>query len=147
MLSTGTAIFIFRGLALVALLWLAYVIFRTRSARSWPTVVGKVLESRVDTDADSNSVPIVRYSYTVNGHDYVGTRILPSGTLATSGNYAARKVVQYRVGSTVYVRVNPASPTDAALECEVPHVVHLMLAVAIVAFWWMAGNFRMDSTQ
>ena len=147
MLSTGTAVFIFRGLALLALLWLGYLVARTRSVRSWPTAIGKILESRVETDADSNSFPVVRYSYAVAGRDYIGTRILPHGTLSTTGAYAARKVAQYPVGSTVRVRVNPDSPQDAALEFEVPLLVHFMLAMAIIAFWWLAGTFGPASAQ
>jgi hypothetical protein len=142
MLSTATAGFIFRCLSLLSFAWLLYLVYRVWAVRSWPAVVGTVLESRVDTDADSNSFPVVRYKYSVRGTEHIGSQIFPHGQFATSGGHAARIVSKYKAGSRVRVYVNPASATDSALRLALPGVVYLMLFVATLMFWWMGGLLR-----
>jgi len=142
MLSASTTALIFRGLAILAIIWLIVMIKRARAVQTWSSVFGTILESRVETDADKNYFPYVRYSYVVSGREYIGSRILPHGKLATTGNYAERKVAEYQAGRKVRVYVNPSSAEDSALERSVPLAIYIMIVVAIFAFWWMGGMFE-----
>jgi hypothetical protein len=140
-MSTSTAVFIFHYLSIVALLWFVYLIFRSRAARSWPTVVGKVIESKIELDTDSNAYPCVRYRYSFEGAEYVNDRILPQGFLSTTGGYAKRLVANYAEGRPVQVHVNPVRPTDSALEHKFPMFVYCLLIASALMFWLMGAMF------
>lgn len=142
MLSNSTAGLIFYGLALIALVWLIFLLRRVAKVRTWPVVSGTILESSVETDADSNSYPRVRYTYRLNGKEFESDRILPLGEIASTGGYSARVVARYPIGAVVKVYVNPMNSIDSALENTIPALIPVMLTTAVAVFFLIGSVVR-----
>jgi hypothetical protein len=112
------------GLAAFGYLWR----LGSRGAASvdWPTAAGTVLDSRIDTrfrtgGGDSANretfLGLVRYRYSVNGHDYESTnRRFPNPGYGMNQSEAAEVVARYPADSVVRVYYNPASPAESCLE-------------------------------
>lgn len=87
---------------------------------SWLSVSGKVLESFVHIDKDSEGAtykPEIRYEYRVNGEYFIADcwRFGASGTSWGKVRFN-RVVAEYPVGRSVTVFVNPERPGEAVLE-------------------------------
>jgi len=96
--------------------------------RRWPQVPGTIISSHVESSEqsvkDANgyyrtstwSHPEARYTYTVEGVEYEGTKI--ARAIATSNNSSSAKacVARYPQGAEVQVYCDPADPTTAYLE-------------------------------
>jgi hypothetical protein len=96
---------------------------RSKTAQSWPTASGIVLNSdvqvHVDYDSDHGSSttyePVVTYQYSIMGQNYTATRI------AFGANRFGRKKAyeiasKYPAGAQVIVHYNPDKVSDATLE-------------------------------
>lgn len=96
---------------------------RSKTAQSWPTASGSVLnsdvEKHVDYDSENGSSttyePVVTYQYTIMGQNYIGTRIA-YGTNRFNRKKAYEISSKYPSGSQVIVHYNPEKLTDATLE-------------------------------
>lgn len=93
------------------------------ASEGWPGVQGRVLESRVEKNTQTNYdgpdttdfVPFVRYSYTALGREYTGERV--SFALVTSNRRTAEDIVsRYPAGTAVSVYYNPGQPDQSVLE-------------------------------
>ena len=89
------------------------------AANDYPSVPGKVIDSRVETHSDSEGGTShkakVRYAYTVNDQPYEGDRVRYG--MHTGGKKASRSFVQkHAPGTPVTVYYNPAKPAEAILE-------------------------------
>ncbi|MBN2004018.1 MAG: DUF3592 domain-containing protein [Anaerolineae bacterium] len=91
-----------------------------QASQSWPSVSGKVLESRFGFRLGSRVtvVPYVLYEYNVGGRLYQAQQIRAGDNifLVRNGQYASRVIDQYPEGALVTVYYNPDSPAEAALE-------------------------------
>ena len=109
---------------------LANILRSLRIAR-WPTTSGTVIRSTViaSTDPERGSWPDVQYEYWIAGVRHVGQRVRAQANSALAIGGDAQEVCrQYPVGTAVPVFVNPANPSDCALEARVgPRSVAILL--------------------
>jgi hypothetical protein len=94
-----------------------------RQARSadYPTVVGTVVESRIDTSSDGESTShtaVVRYAYRVGDRHYESERYR-YGTKSATRKNAERVTGTHPVGSPVTVHYRPEDPSDAVLQAGI----------------------------
>ncbi len=105
------------GAGLAGLAFFGWPVHRARQARSWPQVQGTVVRAQVEreegvSDGENRSVRI-EYRYTVDGNEYVGTRM-------TFFDLAWANRRRYKPGSSLVVRYSPSDPTDAVVDTTIP---------------------------
>lgn len=132
----------------------AIVVLRFKRTREWPSVRGRIVESRrgeegyrdlASTASRIRPVPIVRYAYEVGGVAYRGHRIdAGEGVGEDEIDGILRR---YPVGAEVAVFHDPKNPKEAVLERQVPKdVARGCLAglgiafVFLVALMWLVTN-------
>jgi hypothetical protein len=117
-------------LVVVAIVGISLIVraLRSHSARSaavsWMEVPGTVLMSTIQVQRSGNSrheIPLVVYSYQVNGMMLQGNRVrvgdeLGRARVAGTASSAAQTIARYPVGAAVRVLCNPANPAESALE-------------------------------
>jgi hypothetical protein len=105
----------------------------------WPSTDGRIVSSRLVTDHDSSDdkrySAAVRYSYEVDGAQYVGDRVLFYYRSRFEGHTYDRSLVdpvlrRYPVGRQVRVHYEPGAPKNSVLE---PGLVGAELAAGAVA--------------
>ncbi len=123
---------------------------------TYPSVAGTMTQSEVVQANGSNgafaSRPHLKYSYLVNGQNFVGERLsyLGAGLL---DSFSARRLVQERpVGQKVDVFYNPNCPEESVLERQLdggPLFLALFWApfnvVMVGGWWWVFHRTRKDS--
>ena len=83
---------------------------------NWPTTHGVVLTSVLGVRQRSY-IPAIKYSYTIQGQMYVGTRItLGADWITSSSEQAQAKLQQYPVEQPCRVYYNPNDAAESALE-------------------------------
>lgn len=83
---------------------------------SWPTVRGRITESRIETRRKPSSIrPRVRYEYEVEGRRYASTKIV-AGDIGSGRDQAHRLHKLYSVGTEVDVFYKPDQPAIAVLQ-------------------------------
>jgi hypothetical protein len=117
-----------------------YLRIAANTVKDWPSVSGKITGSRISYD-DSNSktgeVPLVNYTYEVQGKTYKGNGISP-GILTVAGKSSAEKVIAlYPKGADVSVFYNPKNPSDAYLEKSSQRQVGGMCGIMIIVNLFM----------
>ena len=124
----------FPGIILVA--YLAKV-FEIGAASSWTETTGRITQSGLAREIrESNemerkvTVPKIEYEYQVGAQTMVGTRVNFAEIL--EGVQAKEARARFELGATVPVYYNPANPSEAVLERELPPVVHAALGVVAV---------------
>jgi Protein of unknown function (DUF3592) len=91
------------------------------TAAAWPHTSGTVLSTSVQVRRTGNSrweVPVVIYSYQVDGHPYQSYRVRVGdeiGRTRIAGD-AQRTLARYAAGAAVTVFYDPTDPANAALE-------------------------------
>ena len=121
-----------------------------KQAAHWPSVRGRIVESRVESYSEYRDGqrttfyrPVVEYAYAVHGLALHGNQIKPMTQLSGSESMAARIVAKYPADSAVDVHYDPADPNNAALEN--PAGASWIAAVAALAFFaasaWLLGVF------
>ena len=104
------------------------------AAKKWPTTVGTVLMSTLESRLTNNSrhaqYPVVFYSYQAGGRSYEGNRIAPGPEVGGTG--APKRLAAYQTGSQVTVYYNPNNPSYAVLETKVPSLFWLWFALILV---------------
>ena len=104
------------------------------AAKKWPTTVGTVLmstlESRLTNNGRHAQYPVVFYSYQAGGRSYESNRIAPGPEVGGTG--APKRLAAYQTGSQVTVYYNPNNPSDAVLETKVPSLFWLWFALILV---------------
>jgi len=145
--NTGLEIFGLLCMGIFILVFLGggiYLIYRSvkdkqkaKLSLSWPSTVGKVIESRVveshstsDGDTTTTYKPYVKYEYQVVGETFTSDK-LSIGPAVSTSNYrkSQEKVNRMPVGSTLTVFYNPDDPTDAVLEQRSNTTVMLILGI------------------
>ncbi len=93
-----------------------------RAATGWTAVEGTVTAAEVVAVAQRGRVPFtvpgvrVAYAYTYRGREYRGDRLRADGDPVGPQSAAGRAWLALAPGASVTVYVNPADPTQAALE-------------------------------
>lgn len=122
-----------------------------KSARAWPTVPGRVLESRVDSyETRENGrlrttcTPVIEYAYAVHGNEYRGRQIRLGLAVEGSRTLAEKTVARYPQGSEVVVHYDPANAANAALERPggYPWLLLVVAAFCFGAAIFASGLFR-----
>jgi hypothetical protein len=132
----GGGILLFAILMLVAIAaWM-----KAAAARRWPTVPGRVIESRVEDVRRSDGGHIVyariAYEYALGARVYRSNVVTFGQQQLKSGTEAARRkaeaiVARYPLGSTIVVRHRPSDPADAVLEPSAPNAKFAVLGATI----------------
>jgi hypothetical protein len=120
-----------------ALMWKgARIVIKSLRARSWPTAMGRVLDSRRRAILDNRGrtyQAYILYEYSVDG---VTRRSdvwrLGAGTSSYT-KASASAVERYPVGAAVTVFVNPDNPADAVLEPANPSWFLLIAGMVFAA--------------
>lgn len=92
------------------------------AAQSWPGASGVILYSQVQVHSGGEStsvVPVIRYSYEVNGQTFQGDCIRAGDKkmrIQRGGAAPYNTVERYPVGTAVTVFYDPANPANCALE-------------------------------
>jgi hypothetical protein len=96
-----------------------------KQSLSWPTTGGVVIEAKVHRSEGSRSgnhksrptySPKVKYSYTVDGAEYVGNRIRFAAIGGGDRSEAAAIVKKYAPSNSVEVAYRPDNPSESVLE-------------------------------
>ncbi len=95
-----------------------------QSSTTWPTTVGTITVSKVETSTDDDGTtyrPLVKFSYQVNGQSWTGDTVFFGGGKISFSNYRyANKIVnKYPVTTRVNVFYNPSKPNIAVIEAGV----------------------------
>lgn len=121
------------------------------SAARWPTVPGKIAESRVESyekraDGRSSTIyaPLVEYVYPVHGREYRGRQVRLGMTIEGSEVFARKTVARYPKDASVVVHYDPANPSTAALEGPggYPWIMLLVAAFCFGVAAYASGVFR-----
>lgn len=87
---------------------------------SWPSTTGRItaheIDRSTDSDGDTDYTPILRYSYTVAGQRFTGTRIAVMSQTYGTEPAAQAKLDQYPIESQHSVYYNPDDPAQSVLE-------------------------------
>jgi hypothetical protein len=102
-------------------------VWMVRATRHWLPADGKVITSRVASrktrehgasNSDLSNTPFVEYEYQVDGKKYRSNRIMIAGGISeVELEYVLGR---YPLGAKVVVYYNPADPSQAVLEREIP---------------------------
>ena len=92
-----------------------------QAAQSWPSTMGTVLMSSVQSRRSGNSTsiyPVVVYQYSVNGQTYQSQTVKAGEQFFNVRvlGQAEETVRRYPIGAQVMVYYNPANPQQSALE-------------------------------
>lgn len=90
-------------------------------------------------------VPVVEYSYHVNGQAYTGSRLFPAAGSLSGGSIFKKVMARYPVGAQVDVYYDPQNPEDSVLEKKSPAVPFLfsmliiftVILCAAIPFTWL----------
>ncbi|GEM_PF-1802840 len=97
-------------------------VFRQLGTATYPTTVGTVVQSSVETTADSEGGdshrPKITFSYEVNGEKFEGDTWRHGDLGLSDPTYAEQVVARYVPGSEVTVHYNPDRHDDAVLSTE-----------------------------
>jgi hypothetical protein len=109
--------------------------FRGQQSLSWPTVEGRLLECRLQENADSdgsNWEVKVRYSYAVAGREFEGKRV--AFGYGGDSTHEEHQVIYEKLqsGSRVMVHYNPSNPSDSVLAAGFNRSTLYTLAFAVI---------------
>jgi Protein of unknown function (DUF3592) len=134
------AVFVAIGLGLFGSEW--------HRLATWQPVSARVLSTDIKAvrgDKGTSYAPVVRYQYSVDGTQYISSRVLPLDVSAGLG-WAERLRNRFRSGDIVTAYVNPRQPGAAFLVHEASLLplwfVALPLAVAGLLAWVSAVQRR-----
>jgi Protein of unknown function (DUF3592) len=121
-----------------------------KQAANWPSVRGKIVDSRVESYQERVDKrwttlyrPVVEYAYEVHGLTLHGNQIKLMTQVSGSESMARRMAAKYPADSAVDVHYDPADPTNAALE-NPSGAAWIAAVVALVFFGvsaWLVGVF------
>jgi len=108
-----------------------------KKSQTWPEVTGKITYSRAESRRSNDRqqyMPSVKYTYTVEGKSFTGTRITASDAYQKSLTGATDILEEYPVGGEVSVHYDPGDPAVSVLEVGMPGNVYVLLAAGIGCF-------------
>jgi Protein of unknown function (DUF3592) len=117
-------IFLFICVVLIGPAFFLYVFYadhRDRPSLQWPSASGKIVQCQQESHHGTHSTDYslnVTYTYTLNGHDYIGHRVAPWSVDLEELNNNQRPsafAAAHPVGSRVSVYYEPQHPDNAVL--------------------------------
>jgi hypothetical protein len=115
---------------------------RSTQAGAWPTAPATItsLEVREDSDSDGSTYEVkVRYTYTVDGVAYDGSR-LAFGYGSSSGRESHDEIFQrLKQAKTVAARYDPAAPRVSCLSFGLHRSIQITLAFAVTWLLFVIG--------
>ncbi len=95
-----------------------------KKSSSWPTTMGTIIESRIETSSDSDGEtyrPSVRFSYQVHGLKFTGNKIFfgHGGIYSSNYNYSKKVVTQYSTNKIITIYYNPSQPKQSVIEAGI----------------------------
>lgn len=124
---------------LASALWSAW---RSSRASNWPTVPAAItrVEVKENPNSDGETYEVeVRYTYTVNGVAYEGSR-LAFGYEASSNRLTHDEIHhKLKEAKAVNVRYDPSDPTVSCLSFGLHRSIQVKLAFAVTWLVFMAG--------
>ena len=113
-------------------------LLRGRQSESWPTVEGRILDSKVKPPGIGDEgwyTLAVRYRYKVDVRHYEGTVISLGGSASRDEDVVNAALQRYPAGRTLDVHVNPRDPKDAVLEPGPTrhYLLYILFGVVILA--------------
>jgi len=96
-----------------------------RKSSSWSSVPGKITSSRIEKRSNfdwhdnrryTRYVPVIQYSYSIDGTTYHAERIGNGIYIGITRNFVTPWTERFPRGATVAVYYNPVDPSDAVLE-------------------------------
>ena len=109
-------LFTLGGLALAAWSWKN--IQKQKKTTHWSTTEAVVIESVAESEGNDRQ-PLVRFSYTVDGHEFQGIAEVPSDSQSDLPGFAERFIKQYPLHSQLNIYFNPENPTQSAVKVGV----------------------------
>lgn len=140
-LCMGVFVGVFVGVGIYLILRSRTGTQKSRKSMNWPSVTGKVLETRliestnIDSDGDSSTIyrPYIRYEYEVDDVTYTNDKIDLGMVVSTSGTKKAQEILsRFSLGSSVLVYVNPNDPADSVLEQKASTSGLLVIGIAML---------------
>ncbi len=122
-------LFLLGGLAIT--LWGWSIIATARQTLRWPQVDGVIERSDVLSDED-DLLPMIVFSYLVNGQQQNGKVEFPAGTMPTP-ELAASYVERYPLGSRVRVFYNPMNIQQSTLAPGMGQGDWMIFALGVMA--------------
>jgi len=135
-----------------------YLIIRYRRDRkkvvqsqNWPSVPGRVVESRIDENRSTDSEgevsisyrPYVRYEYQVGGETFASDKLyIGLANYSSNRQNAQQTVSQYPVGAVVNVFYNPEDPRDVVLQQKTGGSAALVVGIIllVIGFCGLCGG-------
>jgi len=122
-------IFLFIVSGVVLTLWGWSSMKRSRLRLAWPTVIGEVSRSDLQSP-DDPLLPLIEYRYQVDGRDYQSRLQFPGAT-SPSEELSKSYVARYPVGQSVTVYYQPQQAEQSTLEPK-SQGDWLLLAIGVV---------------
>ena len=121
--------------------WVYWGRRRATQELMWTTVRGTITVSGVEFIWEFYR-PEIRYSYRIQGIDYVGTRVRRRQVVYNFKGPAKKLCEKYPVGASVIVHVDPCDPSNSVLEPAVSssgtQVLVLLVVGALLLIWCFA---------
>lgn len=141
LLAVGFAL-LFPGIIAIAA---AFKVQEVKRAATWTKASGRITRSELATETRQGKqvqVPRIEYEYRVGFHALIGRRINFAELIA--GAQAKEALARYPVGTGVTVYYDPADPSEAVIERDLPAFMNavwivvgvLTAAILLVAGWY-----------
>ncbi len=115
-----------------AAFWSGRLGFRAVSAKSWPSVPGKIVVSVLQPMRRRGARARIRYEYQVGGQKLTGDTVFFGDFIESNAALAGEQVNAHPVGREVTVRHHPADPRVSCLEPRADLRVWLAFGGALV---------------
>lgn len=141
--KAGAAILIVVGTVLLVVF--GHQAIQAVRSSSWPTVEGMVTESTVVQSTGRRNrktdIPQITYRYSVDGIEYVGTRLFFASQYPESWTTGAKwttdtkeYIARYPLGTLLRVHYDPEDAATSVIEAGLTSAIVLPVAFAIVMF-------------
>lgn len=115
-----------------AAFWSGRLGFRAVSAKSWPTVPGRIVHSVLETRRQRSGRARIRYEYQVGPQKLTGETIFFGDFIEANAALAGEQVSAHPVGREVNVRHHPTDPRLSCLDPRADVRVWLAFGGALV---------------
>src|SRR5687768_13269029 len=142
-MNTAKEALIISGVGLAVTGYVGPKLWRAVSSRHWQPVAGTIVETVIEHIGDADSKLRhqlrVRYTYSVKGEVFTGDRLNFFAVTVPHATRASAQAHLQRIsrGQTIDLWYDPADPTQAVPDREIPWALWLALAVGVI---FLAGG-------
>ena len=119
---------------------------QAQASGDWPSTTGTVTVSKVDSTIGRKTKAKINYNYSVNGSNFVGTRVRFADTTGSRRSAQEQLIEPYPVGAKVDVFYDPDSPKIAVLEAGAGWGASMLLLIPIILVG-IAAFFLVDGLR